>query len=493
MSGDNVLRQEHLNHVLFEGISNATLVNMTKSRDDAVVEQMLRLREQGDHPSLISTTSRFQHGHGGTSPRSEILRRSSPTTSAAPQYPPPRPRMPSPAQPSPSMWNEPEEAQRMLTPPQSAQSFPRVPLRQSGPPVLTPSAFDMPPSVIQNMSPGGFTDMYGAALGRVSPAGSLRSQRLAASAPASVVQSPIQSRFAAQPSKFAELTRQHMDRLNAPVPAPYIAPAAAANTGIVSVAPPPPKHREYYQRRRSSRLSAVESSVTHQRESRRQRSRSRSRSSSAHERRKTSHRKGGRAYRYELTLELKNLKVPFNEEEDSTSDLEFILDRTLSVREKQKRVDNIRKGVGFVTFFLEKVLVKVFPSLRLDGWSASLMEELASDTHEDTLEQVYRKTFRHGPSNVWLSLAIIVLGTAAKQGKANASAASAAPGASRASGGGFNMIDIVTGFLGMGGGAKKKAAASNAAAPTPKAAAVAATAQTAAAASRRKRMAPAEI
>ena len=480
MSGaPDVLRQEHLNHVLFEGISDGALVNMTKHRDEAVVEQMLRLREQGEHPSLISTTSKAMQGSTflrappPQRPRSRVSEVESPYSQAVPVR-------------RSQFTDDNDDRVTPTRPPQRSPVFtpPPVPRMQRGPVPLTPSAFDMPPAVSVSPAAPQFGFDTGGFRASSASSSSLRSQRIGN---ASVLSSPSPAAHARQPSKFAELTRQHMEKLAQPAIA-----AAAIGAPVVAQLPP---------RRRSSRLSAVESSVTHQRERRRVddaafRRRRRSVSSSASSKSKSRHKsrhRGGRAYRYELTLALKDLKVPFNEAEDSTSDLEFILDRTLSVREKQKRVDNIRKGVGFATFVLEKILAKMLPSLHLDGWSQSLMEELASDTHEDTLEQVYRKTFRHGPSNVWLSLAIIVLGTAVAQGKKNSTAATSTGGRTN---GGFNPMDFITGLLGFGGGAKKKAAPST---PAPSVAAaksgntVTAGVAAAAAASRRKRMAPAEI
>ncbi len=53
------LTQEEYDTFLFMQLAKPGTVDLAKSRDERVVDQMLRLREQGDHPSVISATSRL--------------------------------------------------------------------------------------------------------------------------------------------------------------------------------------------------------------------------------------------------------------------------------------------------------------------------------------------------------------------------------------------------------------------------------------------------
>ena len=494
------LQQSDLNHVLFENISKAGLVNMTRAREPDVVEQMLHLRDRGEHPSLISTTSVLRPGHFAQ-PQQQQQHRSpqqSPPYQYHAQAASPAAASPGPAtppretpretpqyqlqQPLPQFRLTPRDSPKRVTPPAHSPTpvYAQPPMRMTY--NLTPSAFEMPPSAAtpppRAPSPA---SSYGQAAHAPIPAPSYISQPHRPFAPTP-----------SGPSRFAAMTQQHMQQLATP------AVTSAAMYGAASALPPLPPAR------RSSKLSAVESSVTHQGHHRRRRheraARSRSRSSSTRRSsRDRRRRKGGRAYRYELTTALKDLNIAFNEEEDSTSDLEFILDRTLSRREKQKKVDSARKGVGIGTFVIEQILVKLLPSFNLSGWSSSVMEELSSDTHSDTLEQAYRKAFKgSGPSNVWFSLAVIIVTTAIAQRSKNNEGGTGAGGRPRTSGGGFNPMDLLGSFMklgGSGGGNNKARPAANAVAvapPVATSAAAAAAAQTAAA-SRRRRMAPAEI
>ena len=490
MSGSHQLRQEHLNHAFFEGISAAPMVNMTKARDMDVVEQMLRRRERGEHPSLISTTSRLptSGGYGASTPtpspppprihtpaQQHSQLSIDPTQQDSASYTSPlrmqrqpsvhtmwddggqRTRASPQQQPTPSAFvaASPPPPPRQYTPSPSVQ--PRQPSAAYGGGGYTPgpSAFDMPRSVAP------------------SPAGSLRSQRLAAErAAGSVAQrrSPASasSPSLARPSKFAELTQQHMDKLSAPAVAPVAAAAAGGYFGGAMVHAAP---------RRSSRLSAVESSVTHQHAAaaadrrrhrhhyhRRERSSSSSRSLSSD--RRARNRKGSRAHRYDVTLALKELKVPFNETEDSLSDLEYILDRTLSAREKKKRIENARSSVNIVTSLLEMGVLQVFPSLKLKGWSNRLTTDLKSEAHEDTLAQLHTKIFGngHGRGSIWISLVLILLGSAIAQAEAN----KAAGGNGGSTGGGGMLSSLFNMFVPT----KQPAAAASAPKAAPKTAAV---------------------
>jgi hypothetical protein len=121
-----------------------------------------------------------------------------------------------------------------------------------------------------------------------------------------------------------------------------------------------------------------------------------------------------------------------------------------------KRVTVMKIVIQFGAIALEMLATKM-KILKLEGWSSYMNIEMDSGKHDAMLEQVYRKIWQRGAPNPWISLAALILGSAAGFHFQFISLESArAAAAARAGGGG-----------GGGGGGVADGAVDASAAPSP--------------------------
>ena len=85
------------------------------------------------------------------------------------------------------------------------------------------------------------------------------------------------------------------------------------------------------------------------------------------------------------------------------------LERHLANQTLRKRVTLVKAGLKLGVMFIEKV-TKSF--LRLDGWTAFVSGQLDTGQYDDSLEQIYRLMFSSGQPNPWITIAMLIVGSA---------------------------------------------------------------------------------
>ena len=251
------------------------------------------------------------------------------------------------------------------------------------------------------------------------------------------------------PSPFMKVVQQQLAELTEP-PKPVHIPAAVSKPASVVSARSrvSTKHRP----RAGSPESAIESSVSHP-------SRRHFKGASYKERLDADERET----RHEIILELDKYEIPF-EGDEPTWQLRHKLERVLANRQTVAKVKFIRMGIQLGSTVVELVIVKIFPRLKLKGWAEGLAKDLNTGNYDGMLEQVYRKVCRKGGMpNVWFMLAMLVLGSAVLhcigfKGSAEEGAGGPVTAFNGGLGGMMGMLGSV--FSGLGGG-------SSAAKPTP--------------------------
>jgi hypothetical protein len=216
----------------------------------------------------------------------------------------------------------------------------------------------------------------------------------------------IASRYAkpSAPTPFQQVMQRQLAELNAPPKPPSVAPLPAlATLSRISVAESekraPSRHSP---RRQSSRDSAIESSVSHP-------SRRGNKYRGSYQEREEEEE---RQSRHEIIMELDKNEIAFDEEEP-TWKLRHKLERVTANRMAVAKVKFIRMGIQLGSTAVEQVVCRIFPRLPLKGWAEGLNKDMATGNYDTALEQVYRKIFRKGgmPS-AWGILIMVIFGSA---------------------------------------------------------------------------------
>jgi hypothetical protein len=243
------------------------------------------------------------------------------------------------------------------------------------------------------------------------------------------------------PSPFMKVVQQQLAELTEP-PKPLPTPIPIPKP--VSVISERSRASIRHRPRAGSPESAIESSVSHP-------SRRQFKGASYKERLEADERET----RHEIILELDKYEIPF-EGDEPTWQLRHKLERVLANRQTVAKVKFIRMGIQLGSTIVELIIVKIFPRLKLKGWAEGLAKDLSTGNYDGMLEQVYRKVWRKGGMpNVWLMLAMLVLGSAVLhcigfKGSAEEGAGGPVTAFNGGLGGMMGMLGSV--FAGLGGG-----------------------------------------
>ena len=443
------LTQAESDAFLFYQMAQLGSVDMAESRADAVVQNMIRMRDEGDHPSVISAADRL------TSERSRPRQRMPAVHEYEEEEEVPSNWRPSAAaqitefdsvsniherrQPRHKRYED-EDERRSRHSHHSHHSHhsrhshrsdrDRSPARRARSPrrdrSRTPPRRDRsrtPPRRDRSRSPPPKRDSRSYTSDAAKSLGSVKQRAKEAERPASRASSrhsafgtggDIASRYAkpsSKPSPFALVMQRQLAELNAPPKSPSLPPllppqranssSVAASNASAHRAPP----------RVASRDSAIESSVSHpSRRGNNTGGRYSDRKNNASHREREEEEE--RQTRHELIMELDKCEITFSEE-DPTWKLKHMLERVMANRMSVAKVKFIRLGIQIGSTLVETLVMQFLPRLRLRGWAEGLNKDMATGNYDIALEQVYRKLFRKGgmPSP-WIILITVIFGSA---------------------------------------------------------------------------------
>lgn len=143
--------------------------------------------------------------------------------------------------------------------------------------------------------------------------------------------------------------------------------------------------------------------------------------------------------------ELHKYNIPF-EGTEQTWELRSLLEGYNANQFLNQRVEMMKTFFRIGILIMERLVLWVAPRASLQGWASYVSDELSTGKYDLPLEQISRQFWNKGPPNPWLSMSLMVFGSAAVF-------LAGGRGSNEGAGGGGNMLaGVLSSVMSMFGG-----------------------------------------